>query len=539
MKIILFICLLLPVYFCCDRHVHHELSDADRLHGDRLHENDGVPANHSHEHDCMDHSHTHAEQAGMSGHDHGDAAGRISFTRYSDSYELFLEYAAVETGTTSDFLFHVTNLNDFSPLENENTVFHILSENGKIIAVPHLHAIQPGILRAEQQLNERGKLTGRLTIGTGKNEIFTFGIDRKKDIIKSEAKDHGIVYTKEKQWDTDFFVHQAEMRTVHSLISATANVLPRQDGHAQVVAPIAGILNVKHNPVVTAVGRRVKTGDVLAVLCPPLMVQDSWTSRQLAYEQAKSEYERAQRLFEKEAVSKRELERLKREYLVQKDGYDFYMRQGGGETTLADSTDRHYYVRSPISGTVSQVNTVLGQSVNVGDRMFTIIDPSVVWLEVKLHERDFYQLADQVSGVTVHLAGRDPLILSGPAIEMLNSGDVMDSKSRTIPVLLRVVNKNNLLKIGQIVSVDLYTERKHNAVCVPYNAVYHDGTHQVVFVQLEGELFEKRTIKTGDRYQQYVCVSEGLKPGERVVTRGGYLLKLSATQTEIGHGHAH
>jgi cobalt-zinc-cadmium efflux system membrane fusion protein len=61
-----------------------------------------------------------------------------------------------------------------------------------------------------------------------------------------------------------------------------------------------------------------------------------------------------------------------------------------------------------------------------------------------------------------------------------------------------------------------------------------------VFVMTGGESFERRPVRVGTREGDWVEIVEGLEPGQRVVSRGAYLVKLAATKTgEIGHGHAH
>jgi multidrug efflux pump subunit AcrA (membrane-fusion protein) len=62
----------------------------------------------------------------------------------------------------------------------------------------------------------------------------------------------------------------------------------------------------------------------------------------------------------------------------------------------------------------------------------------------------------------------------------------------------------------------------------------------VVFIQREGESFFRTPVKLGIREADVVQVTEGLKPGERVVTRGAYLVRLAALSTQIpAHGHVH
>jgi multidrug efflux pump subunit AcrA (membrane-fusion protein) len=47
-------------------------------------------------------------------------------------------------------------------------------------------------------------------------------------------------------------------------------------------------------------------------------------------------------------------------------------------------------------------------------------------------------------------------------------------------------------------------------------------------------------VRLGIRDGDYVQVIEGVAPGERVVTRGAYLVRLAGSApAAAGHGHAH
>ena len=62
----------------------------------------------------------------------------------------------------------------------------------------------------------------------------------------------------------------------------------------------------------------------------------------------------------------------------------------------------------------------------------------------------------------------------------------------------------------------------------------------MVFVQTGGESFERRPVRLGSHADGYVHVLEGVEPGERVVHRGAYLVRLAAMSTQIpAHGHVH
>jgi cobalt-zinc-cadmium efflux system membrane fusion protein len=59
-------------------------------------------------------------------------------------------------------------------------------------------------------------------------------------------------------------------------------------------------------------------------------------------------------------------------------------------------------------------------------------------------------------------------------------------------------------------------------------------------VQRGGETFERRTVTLGARSGDTVQIVEGVKAGERVVTKGAYLVRLASLSTSVpAHGHVH
>ena len=75
---------------------------------------------------------------------------------------------------------------------------------------------------------------------------------------------------------------------------------------------------------------------------------------------------------------------------------------------------------------------------------------------------------------------------------------------------------------------------------VPAAAIVDDAGRPIVFVQREGETFERRAVTLGARAGDLVQITEGVKPGDRVVTKGAYLVRLASLSTSVpAHGHVH
>jgi len=61
-------------------------------------------------------------------------------------------------------------------------------------------------------------------------------------------------------------------------------------------------------------------------------------------------------------------------------------------------------------------------------------------------------------------------------------------------------------------------------LAVPIGAVLDSGTRKLVYVEKEDGLFEPREVVLGPRAASFYPVLSGLNEGERVVTRGGFLI---------------
>jgi multidrug efflux pump subunit AcrA (membrane-fusion protein) len=90
------------------------------------------------------------------------------------------------------------------------------------------------------------------------------------------------------------------------------------------------------------------------------------------------------------------------------------------------------------------------------------------------------------------------------------------------------------------VTAHVWTGEAETGVAVPETALIDDGGQTIAFVMADGEHFDRRIVRTGIRDAGFVHVASGIAEGERVVTRGAYLVRLAASRpTEAGHGHAH
>jgi multidrug efflux pump subunit AcrA (membrane-fusion protein) len=127
-----------------------------------------------------------------------------------------------------------------------------------------------------------------------------------------------------------------------------------------------------------------------------------------------------------------------------------------------------------------------------------------------------------------------------PAGRLVSAGKVLNTQSRTLPITFAFDNRTLGLPVGQAVFVHLLMDSTAPRPVVPAAAIVDDAGRPIVFVQRQGETFERRAVTLGPRSGDLVQITDGVKPGERVVTKGAYLVRLASLSTSVpAHGHVH
>lgn len=457
-------------------------------------------------------------------------------TLWTDKMELFMEFPLLTVNSSARFIVHLTTVDDFQPVRSGKIRLEFKHSSGQSFVVEKDSLLREGIFTPLVELPQAGKYDFALSYdGERVDETFVidgFEVYASADAYppETEEADAGISYLKEQQWKVEFQSEPVTEREVKHSVHTVAEVVPRSNAFAEVSSPVAGIVRSGGSATIAPIGTMVRAGQRLLALTPPLEGANSWAEQRLAYERSQQEWERAERLLERDAISKRDYERIRQEYLVRKAGFEAL-------GNVSDSTLLE--VRSPISGVISAVHVQPGQTVTAGEPLVTVVDPDRVWLKVSIFEKDFYTLGTP-SGIYLTVPGLDTgIILDGSDVRVISSGAVLDPQSRTVPVLLEVPNPGGLLKIGQTLPGELLNGESQSALAVPEAALFDEEAQQVVFVHVSGESFEKRVVKTGNHDRGWVAILDGLHIGDRVVTRGGYMVKLASTTKAIGHGHAH
>ena len=479
------------------------------------------------------------DRAGDSTGAEGSEPAGGAVTLWTDSTELFMEHPALIVGAPDKFAVHLTDLTDFAPLRSGRITLTFRHRGGGAPVVVVQDAPRaPGIYGPSPTFARAGTydLTIRVESPQARDSILVPGLIVYANAAAAPREaggaEGGIAFLKEQQWKTEGFrTDFATLGEVATTFEASGVIEPAAGRFAQVTAPMAGLVDASGVASSPAPGQRVTRGQVLALLSPSLGESGgaAFAEARARLKEAQDEYERARRLYADEAVPQRRVHEAEIRLAAAREALAGY---GGG----ALNAGGRVAVRSPLAGVVADRRIVPGSHVDAGAPLFTVVDPSVVWLRVNVPAAQAVGVS-RSTGADFRVEGTTRLYRSN---RLVSVGSVIDSLSRTTAVLLEVQNPDASLRVGANARVAVRSGQREQGVVIPASAVLDEDGRPIAYVQAEGERFEKRELVVGATEGDRTLVRSGVKAGERVATGAAYQVRLASQSTGVpAHGHEH
>ncbi len=290
------------------------------------------------------------------------------------------------------------------------------------------------------------------------------------------------------------------------------------------------------------VGDRVQSGTLLAELHSHEVHDAMADYRRAIADQRKLESElafavdaeqRARRLLASKAISQQDLERA----VVNLTSAEQQLEMARAEVGRAEESLEHLGIavsgdpagqkqeqipsRSPMAGVVLERLVTPSTAVTPGSPLFVVSDLSVLWAVAEVDER---RLADVKAGspITVRVSAFGERTFVG-TIGFV--ADAVNPTTRRVVVRGHVPNPEWLLKPGMFATVHLSTGNVHTGLAVPSKAIQDVAGRSVVFVERRPGVFGQRPVDTGGESDGWTEIRWGLRPGDRVVSEGAFLLK--------------
>ena len=191
----------------------------------------------------------------------------------------------------------------------------------------------------------------------------------------------------------------------------------------------------------------------------------------------------------------------------------------------AQTTQLDYLtIRAPITGRTGSLNSKLGSFVRSADPslnpMVTINQTKPIAVSFALPQFNLDSLKDAVrtkAQAVITVPGSRAQKVRGTLFFVDNQ---VDKSTGTLVGKVMVENEDEVLWPGQAVSVDLTVEIKKNLVGLTASGILPAQQGMIAWVIAPDNTVSIRTVKLERVIDQIAYVSDGLKPGERVVIDG-------------------
>nr|WP_319998016.1 efflux RND transporter periplasmic adaptor subunit [uncultured Draconibacterium sp.] len=353
------------------------------------------------------------------------------------------------------------------------------------------------------------------------------------------------LYNKSKK-KTDYFENKnpfysdVVMKTV-----ATGSVVPRFE--IEIVPQVSGIIDELY----VEAGDKITKGQVVAriKIIPDMVTLNSAETRvnraKIGFEDAKIDYDRQQKLFDKEVISYEEFKSAKvgydsaREELTAAENNLELIKNG---VTKKAATATNTLVRSTINGMVLDVPVEEGNSViqantfNAGTTIASVADMSDMIFEGNVDETEVGKIRE---GMPIQLEiGAIDKEKFAAVLEYISPKGVEENGAIQFEIKANVqLKEGQFIRAGYSANANIVLERKDNVMVIPEGLLQFENDSSFVEVNVgsaEEPNYEKRWVHTGLSDGINIEITEGLKEEDKV--KGEKIDPKKVKETQANNG---
>lgn len=201
-------------------------------------------------------------------------------------------------------------------------------------------------------------------------------------------------------------------------------------------------------------------------------------------------------------------------------------------------------VLAPKGGLVAKVDIAVGQPVSPDQSLIEIINLDTVEASAHVPEHLVGKLA-KGQHAHIRVPGLPDKVFEATLAHL---GAYANAESSTVEAAFHVENPGHLLRPGMRAEFSIVLSKRENVTSVPRSALQGEAASRFVYVK-DFDLknaFVKVPVVVGQMNDRFVEITNGLLPGDEVVTRGGYSLAFAGKGSvslkealDAAHGHEH
>ncbi len=188
--------------------------------------------------------------------------------------------------------------------------------------------------------------------------------------------------------------------------------------------------------------------------------------------------------------------------------------------TVENDTSSMKELKSTYKGMVMGIYAEPGDSLDPSIPAMSIADTSSMRCILDVYEKDI-KYVKKGEDVEVSVSAFPGKIFRGKVTYVSSR---VDENSRTIKVRADIANPGDELKYGMFVSATV-KDNSHRALMIPENSLQQLTGDTVVFILKNDKTAAPRRVTTGQHRGGFVEILSGLKKGETIISKGGFVLK--------------
>ena len=301
-------------------------------------------------------------------------------------------------------------------------------------------------------------------------------------------------------------------------LKTTASVGPKSGNVAEIGLPFGG----RVVRTFVRLGDYVQRGQALFEVSSSDYMEavKEYLESRSAYDLAMINQRRKEALHRSGVLSEREWEEISAETRNTENAYEIARRTLALFNVDPSSVQAGEPLRvvSPISGKIVRNDLVIGGYLSEEEEApMTVADLSTVWVTANVKSSQIRGLAP---GQTVKVEIDAEHQVDG---KIFYVGDLLDEKTRTLPVVIECVNREQLLKPGMFVSA-IFDRNDESVLAIPSSAIFQGEEGNFVYVQDSPGHFKKVLVNVESLEKGLHRVLSGLSGGETIIAEGGIYL---------------
>jgi len=325
-----------------------------------------------------------------------------------------------------------------------------------------------------------------------------------------------------------------ELSTRPLLDPVTGTVTYDETRTVRVSSPISGRVTGS----IARLGAKLKVGETLAMLDSPDLgqAQSDYIKALADQNLAERTFNRLKELFDHGVAPRKDFDQAQDDLDRTRGEAERARLKLANLGVKGNSTNNRFSLLAPITGEVTERNINPGMEVrpDLPNPLFVLSDLSHLWVLMDVFEKDIglIRLGQQV---LVRVQAYPAQTFTG-TVDYISR--VVDENTRTVKVRCVLPNPEKKLLPSMFASVEVLSGPNDLGIVIPLGSLFTEGESDWVFVAIDNDHYLKRPVKVGLRQKDEAVITEGLKPGERLVVQGALLLRTEEDAGQDSEGEA-